>query len=152
MWQSKIWNGQDAAFRMFACIGIVLIFLHALPVRDGSRQSVDVEHLGERHFRLAPYPFGKSPLIIYFPARFVASLRFASNEELRDKFNKAVIERLQDLEVSAQIRCENAGRLAEVRAQLAHGSLLRCTRKLSKVGNHLRVHRIGAHSVWSYFG
>lgn len=25
MWQSKIWNGQDAAFRMFACIGIILL-------------------------------------------------------------------------------------------------------------------------------
>jgi len=28
MWQSDIWNGQTAAFRMFACIGIVLIFLY----------------------------------------------------------------------------------------------------------------------------
>ena len=28
MWQSKIWNGQDAAFRMFACLGIILIFLN----------------------------------------------------------------------------------------------------------------------------
>ncbi len=27
MWQSQIWNGQNAAFRMFACIGIVLLFL-----------------------------------------------------------------------------------------------------------------------------
>lgn len=27
MWQSQIWNGQSAAFRMFACIGIVLLFL-----------------------------------------------------------------------------------------------------------------------------
>jgi predicted small integral membrane protein len=27
MWQSKIWNGQDAAFRMFACEGIVLLIL-----------------------------------------------------------------------------------------------------------------------------
>jgi len=25
IWQSKIWNGQDAAFRMFTTIGIVLI-------------------------------------------------------------------------------------------------------------------------------
>jgi predicted small integral membrane protein len=33
MWQSKIWNGQDAAFRMFACIGIVLILL-VLPNPD----------------------------------------------------------------------------------------------------------------------
>jgi predicted small integral membrane protein len=27
MWQSKSWNGQDAAFRMFTVIGIVLLFL-----------------------------------------------------------------------------------------------------------------------------
>jgi predicted small integral membrane protein len=28
MWQSKTWNGQQAAFRITACIGIVLIFLN----------------------------------------------------------------------------------------------------------------------------
>lgn len=28
MWQSQIWNGQDAAFRMFACLGIALLFLY----------------------------------------------------------------------------------------------------------------------------
>jgi predicted small integral membrane protein len=27
MWQSKTWNGQEAAFRMFACEGVVLILL-----------------------------------------------------------------------------------------------------------------------------
>ncbi len=27
MWQSRIWNGQDAAFRMFTMMGISLIFL-----------------------------------------------------------------------------------------------------------------------------
>jgi len=27
MWQSKIWNGQDAAFRMFAVIGIILLLV-----------------------------------------------------------------------------------------------------------------------------
>jgi predicted small integral membrane protein len=27
MWQSKTWNGQDAAFRMFAVVGIVLLLL-----------------------------------------------------------------------------------------------------------------------------
>jgi len=27
MWQSKLWNGQDAAFRMFTCEGIVLLLL-----------------------------------------------------------------------------------------------------------------------------
>lgn len=32
MWQSKIWNGQEAAFRFVASIGIVLVFLNQ---RDG---------------------------------------------------------------------------------------------------------------------
>ena len=32
MWQSKIWNGQEAAFRFIACISLVLIFLNQ---RDG---------------------------------------------------------------------------------------------------------------------
>jgi predicted small integral membrane protein len=27
MWQSKIWNGQEAAFRMFACEGLLLVVL-----------------------------------------------------------------------------------------------------------------------------
>jgi predicted small integral membrane protein len=27
MWQSHIWNGQEAAFRMFAVVGIVLLIL-----------------------------------------------------------------------------------------------------------------------------
>jgi predicted small integral membrane protein len=33
MWQSTIWNGQDAAFRMFTCTGIVLILL-IIPDRE----------------------------------------------------------------------------------------------------------------------
>ncbi|MEI9978976.1 MAG: DUF2165 domain-containing protein [Edaphobacter sp.] len=33
MWQSKTWNGQEAAFRMFAILGIVLIYL-AMPDSD----------------------------------------------------------------------------------------------------------------------
>jgi len=27
MWQSKTWNGQEAAFRMFTVIGIVLLLV-----------------------------------------------------------------------------------------------------------------------------
>jgi predicted small integral membrane protein len=34
MWQSKTWNGQDAAFRMFTVIGIVLLLL-AQPDTEG---------------------------------------------------------------------------------------------------------------------
>ena len=28
MWQSKVWNGQDAAFRLFAMMGVSLVFLN----------------------------------------------------------------------------------------------------------------------------
>jgi predicted small integral membrane protein len=28
MWQSKIWNGQEAAFRLFAFMGLTLLFLN----------------------------------------------------------------------------------------------------------------------------
>ena len=35
MWQSKTWNGQEAAFRMFTVVGIILI-LFALPWLDRS--------------------------------------------------------------------------------------------------------------------
>lgn len=28
MWQSRVWNGQEAAFRNFAIMGIILIILH----------------------------------------------------------------------------------------------------------------------------
>jgi predicted small integral membrane protein len=34
MWQSKTWNGQEAAFRMFAVIGIVLLLV-AQPEAEG---------------------------------------------------------------------------------------------------------------------
>ena len=34
MWQSKTWNGQDAAFRMFNVVGIVLLLV-ALPDVEG---------------------------------------------------------------------------------------------------------------------
>ncbi len=27
MWQSKIWNGQEAAFRMFVVLGLILLYL-----------------------------------------------------------------------------------------------------------------------------
>jgi predicted small integral membrane protein len=33
MWQSKSWNGQETAFRMFTVVGVVLVFL-ALPDRE----------------------------------------------------------------------------------------------------------------------
>lgn len=42
MWQSKIWNGQEAAFRMFTTIGIVLILL-TQPDTDAQPQRSKVQ-------------------------------------------------------------------------------------------------------------
>lgn len=39
MWQSKTWNGQEAAFRMFAVTGIVLLLV-ALPDADEQPRSI----------------------------------------------------------------------------------------------------------------
>jgi predicted small integral membrane protein len=39
MWQSTKWNGQEAAFRMFAVVGIVLIFV---AMRDEERRDSKV--------------------------------------------------------------------------------------------------------------
>ncbi len=36
MWQSKLWNGQDAAFRMFAVVGITMMIL---TMRDVDEQA-----------------------------------------------------------------------------------------------------------------
>jgi predicted small integral membrane protein len=36
MWQSHTWNGQDAAFRMFASLAVVLIYV-SLPDPDVAR-------------------------------------------------------------------------------------------------------------------
>ena len=67
--------------------------LHALPVIDG-HEAVTVDHIGIRRFRLAPYPFGTSPLTFAFPARFVRSLLFTSKDELREKFNATEVREL----------------------------------------------------------
>jgi hypothetical protein len=42
--------------------------------------------MGERHFRLAPYPFAASPLVFDVPARHVEGKHFDSVEELQEKF------------------------------------------------------------------
>ena len=63
--------------------------MHALPLRQGGESRVAVESLGERHFRLAPYPFAASPLVFNFPARHVEGKLFDSVEELQKKFHTA---------------------------------------------------------------
>jgi hypothetical protein len=63
--------------------------LHALPMREGGACTIAVESLGERRFRLAPYPFAASPLEFTLPARHVEGKLFTCAEELQEKFHQA---------------------------------------------------------------
>jgi hypothetical protein len=63
--------------------------LHPLPWNDGSHARVQVEPLGPREFRLAPWPFDGESLSFLFPARHVRGKRFGSAEELQAAFQAA---------------------------------------------------------------
>jgi hypothetical protein len=69
--------------------------LHALPINDGSYQPITVEALGERRFRLDPYPFAEPSLNFVFPARHVEGKVFANASELALAFMAAPEERLE---------------------------------------------------------
>jgi hypothetical protein len=63
--------------------------LHALPQREGGESRIAVERLGERHFRLDPYPFTESALVFHLPARHVEGKHFNRVDELQEKFHAA---------------------------------------------------------------
>jgi hypothetical protein len=63
--------------------------LHALPLCDGGENRIVVESLGERHFRLTPYPFVASPFEFTLPARHVEGKLFSTAAELQKKFDAA---------------------------------------------------------------
>jgi hypothetical protein len=48
-----------------------------------------VKRIGERSFRLSPYPFAEPDLSFTFPARHVQGEIFASSQELREKLEGA---------------------------------------------------------------
>ena len=43
MWQSRTWNGEEAAFRLFVCEGIVLVLMMLPEMRE--RESVAGESI-----------------------------------------------------------------------------------------------------------
>jgi hypothetical protein len=63
--------------------------LHPLPCNDGIHRSVTVCSIGERRFRLDPFPFAEDGLTFTFPARCVEGKTFASHEELQARFAAA---------------------------------------------------------------
>jgi Protein of unknown function (DUF3891) len=68
--------------------------LHPLPLNDGTTSEVQVEPLGVRHFRLAPWPFAEPDLRFEFPARHVAGKQFRSSGDLEEAYTAAKDEAL----------------------------------------------------------
>ena len=68
--------------------------LHPLTLRAGGASEVTVERVGERAFRLTPYPFKDAEMTFRLRARFVPGRTFSSNEELREAFAAAKVEEL----------------------------------------------------------
>lgn len=67
--------------------------LHPLKTAGGGTE-VQVQRLGERTFRLSPWPFAEPALTFPLPARFVEGLTFASSEELRSLYEKVPVQTL----------------------------------------------------------
>ena len=67
--------------------------LHPLPTVEGAK-AVEVEAIGERHFRLTPYPFDEDRLEFRIPARHVGGQVFGSSAELAERFFEAPLEQL----------------------------------------------------------
>jgi Protein of unknown function (DUF3891) len=68
--------------------------LHPLPTARGEHREVAVESLGNRHFRLTPYPFSEPELTFKLPVRHVEGKRFESAAELQELFHAAPISEL----------------------------------------------------------
>jgi hypothetical protein len=63
--------------------------LHPFMTLKGETTEIKVKRIGERSFRLSPYPFAEPDLSFTFPARHVQGEIFASSQELREKLEGA---------------------------------------------------------------
>jgi hypothetical protein len=63
--------------------------LHPFATVDGATTEINVRRIGERTFRLSPYPFSQPEISLTFPARFVPAETFASTEDLREALSRA---------------------------------------------------------------
>jgi hypothetical protein len=68
--------------------------LHPFRLSDGRVSEVQVERVGERSFRLSPYPFDADGVEFLVRARFVSGAEFASSEALQERFAGAKVEEL----------------------------------------------------------
>jgi len=81
---------------LLSCVGYAnpATLLHPLPLRDGTYTEVRVTPLGERHFRLEPWPFPDRSRMFVFPARAVDGKVFADAADLQAKFSAAPVTQL----------------------------------------------------------
>jgi Protein of unknown function (DUF3891) len=63
--------------------------LHPLPLNDGGYRPVAVQSVGERRFKLDPYPFAEASLTFTVPARQVEGKVFDGREQLLERFAAA---------------------------------------------------------------
>jgi hypothetical protein len=68
--------------------------LHPFRLSDGRVSEVQVERVGERSFRLLPYPLEVDGVEFLVRARFVSGAEFASSEALQERFAGAKVEEL----------------------------------------------------------
>ena len=69
--------------------------LHPLPLNQGGATEVQVLPIGERHFRLSPWPFEERERTSNFPARHVAGSLFADSRSLAEAYQAAPVEQLK---------------------------------------------------------
>jgi hypothetical protein len=68
--------------------------LHALPQTNGTRTTIAVHSIAERHFILNPYPFNETTLTFQFPARHLPAKLFDSHQSLQQAYTAAPVELL----------------------------------------------------------
>jgi hypothetical protein len=69
--------------------------LHPFSLSDGRVSEVRVQRVGERSFRLTPYPLDSPEITFKLKARFVPQLTFGSAEELQGLFDAAPLEEIE---------------------------------------------------------
>ncbi len=63
--------------------------LHPFTTRDGMTTEIQVQRIGERIFRLSPYPFSQPQISLTHPARIAPKEIFTCAEDLHDSLSRA---------------------------------------------------------------
>jgi hypothetical protein len=69
--------------------------LHPLRTQQDMAKEIEVKRIGERSYRLSPYPLREPVMRFALRARFVPGVRFASSAELADRLVEAPVQTLE---------------------------------------------------------